>query len=1715
MAAPNKIKGRYEIRQVLGQGGMGVVYKAYDSLIKREVALKTIRDIPDRAALDLFYKECDVLASMSHPNIVEIFDIGEFEEDGASKPYFVMPLLPGVTLDNLIKSESHRLTVDRSVDIMCQTCRGLQAAHDRGLVHRDLKPSNIFVMEDDSVKIIDFGVAHMVDTRSTMGHKGTLLYMAPEQIEMKPPSALSDIFSLSVVFYETFTRRRPFERGSTGEIAQAILHQIPPPVSDLNPAVSQSLSRVIHKAMAKQPWHRFSSAREFAETLQKAQRNEPIDFFDQSRIQPRIQRATKAFEQADYQFATEILAELEAEGHVDPAIALLRRQIDQATRQRTIMQLLDSARTRFEEEEYPLALQKIQEVLQLDPNNAAALSLKTSIESKRSETKIDDWFRLARQHIENHAFGHARQALQNVLQVKPKESRALQLLSEVDRKEQEYVRVRQEKQELYQASLDAWQNGEVSAAMTKLERLLELDRRAPDTSAPDRGAAYQNFYNQVRSEHDAIKNSYAEARKQLEDRNFAQALAICDEYLAKHPGHALFQALKFDVEERQRQGLSATIAEIDRKVEAEPDLERKVNILKEALDQYPGESHFERSLRLLRDKRDLVNSIVAKARNHEERSQFNEAIGQWEILKTIYSQYPGLSFEIERVVKRRDQQARAEAKVRWVEQIDRQLEGADYARAMDLVQQALNEFSEDAELAELKKLASQGLERAAEAQQLLVQGQEACAQGRSDEGIEKLRKARELDDRNPVIRAVLLDTLLEQARAVLETDWHAAEELTTQALELDSNHALAKSLRTLAADKKREEFVDQCVAQARQLQTSGDITAAVSRVEVGLAHYPRDTRLTLLYNTLNKALPEAQRGLGTRSLGAASMPGGAAAPHASDAETQLAGSASLGGPAPRASADQFAETILDPSMMPSPPQRAEPAHRATDEQIATRTLGPGASQAKDWGTAGAEETVVAPRVTPPTPRPSATPEPVGPASLEPPASSAGLAATEVQPAITAGAAPPAPPAATWTPAAETGGSGPPTAKVEPPTAAPPPRRPASSEPAGVKPTAAKPAAPAPPIAKSSKWMLPAAAAVVVLAVIGAVIGLKGKKGGGGAGIAVEVRTTPPGATIKINNEARGSSNLKLDLPAGSYQLEAQLDGYQPSVTTINPAAGAPVALDLALQPLPQSLRLFTDIEAGKVVLDDQPAGELQDGQFVLDNVAPGKHTLKVSGSREEATVSFESAPGSAPVISGPLAAEEIVAVIVSNLGGKAHVQSTVAPVKLSLDGQPAGDVGPNGLDLNNITPGNHELKLGEGADERKMIIGIGSAPMLTAYLKSDKNVGTLVVETGEDNVRVLLNGKEQRRATRRGQLRIPNLTAQTYTVRVIKPGFQDEPEQKADIRKGSESKLEFKLRPVPTVASLSIKGAMPGTQVMLEGKALGAVQPDGSFSQSDVGPGDHTIELRHDQYRPKRIQKRFNAGETVQLTASELALERAPGTLRLNISPAETHVTIARAGEQPRAITETTLTLPDGSYTLVGTAPNYNQQTVTVQIAAGDSKTVDLSLARQQQAAAPKAVVKGGMGDWENAGSWTREGNWFLHRGGNFVLFKTTPTAGTFVFTVSLRHGRRLQWFVNRTDDKNYALFQMDKKTFYRNQVVNGKQTELTKTPHHMDKQDYYTIEIDVAPGSIVHKIHDGEKWNNVDDWSDSARNFGQGTFGFLIPGSDQVALSNFSFTPR
>src|ERR1700746_3240366 len=287
------IAGRYELQGQLGEGGMGVVWRALDVKTGGSVAIKLMKDMSDPVAVDLFTKEWKALAEMSHPNIVEVRDVDVIEENREKKPLFVLPLLRGATPAELNSNASARLTLSRIVEIITQVCKGLQAAHQRGLIHRDLKPSNIFVMDDDSAKIIDFGVVHLAGSKSVTGQKGTFQYMSPEQAMMKEITPASDLFSMGIILYEALTGRKPFARNTVQDTMEAVLKFVPPPVSELNPNVNMSLSRVVHKCLAKQPIHRFSSARDLAETLQKAGRNEPV--FDTAKIEQRIERAKTAY----------------------------------------------------------------------------------------------------------------------------------------------------------------------------------------------------------------------------------------------------------------------------------------------------------------------------------------------------------------------------------------------------------------------------------------------------------------------------------------------------------------------------------------------------------------------------------------------------------------------------------------------------------------------------------------------------------------------------------------------------------------------------------------------------------------------------------------------------------------------------------------------------------------------------------------------------------------------------------------------------------------------------------------------------------------------------------------------------------------------------------------------------------------------------------------------------------------------------------------------------------------------------------------------------------------------------------------------------------------------------------------------------------------------------------------------------------------------------
>jgi PEGA domain len=664
-----------------------------------------------------------------------------------------------------------------------------------------------------------------------------------------------------------------------------------------------------------------------------------------------------------------------------------------------------------------------------------------------------------------------------------------------------------------------------------------------------------------------------------------------------------------------------------------------------------------------------------------------------------------------------------------------------------------------------------------------------------------------------------------------------------------------------------------------------------------------------------------------------------------------------------------------------------------------------------------------------------------------------------------------------------------------------------------------PQAPHPPATLNWKWAVTGGAAMGALIFAGLIFTVrhfrKEEKTMVPGSVQMEIRTNPPGASIRIDNQEKCKSNCKLDLPPGSYQIQAVLLGYETSTTSINAAPNAQ-PVDVTLQPIAPVVRLFTDLTAGKVFLDDQPAGDLQGGQLVLDHVAPGTHKLKISSQVGDTEFQFEASPGRIPEITGPVKATNMLAVIVSNFTTQAKVFAS-ANLKISVDGVPNGEVGQQGLELKSLTAGDRELTLGEGKDQQKVLIGLGAQPAVTAFLKLNLNAGTIVVTTGEDGVKVLVNDRDTKRLTQRGQLRLPGVQVGNYTIKVEKDGFNQEPAQKIEVKRGEEARVEFKMRAIPKLATLRLRGAVPGATIFLDKDALGAVQADGTFAHANIPPGDHTVEIRRERFSPKRISRQFKAGETVELTGADVNLERAAGTIHLSLTPADARVTVKRSDEpQGRAMQGSNLNVAEGTYTITARANGYVEKSVTVQIVGGETKTVDVALTREREAVQQQVptVKPGTISDFENAAEWYTEGEYTMHKGGNFVLYGRTPVNGTFTFRMALVNGKRLQWYVNYTDSKNYVLFQMDKKHFYRRDVVNGKSQEF-KVQHGLDKQTSYQFQIDVSQNAITHNLYDGASWRVIDTFNAAGRNLTAGKFGLLIPGKDIFGVSNFRYQPK
>src|ERR1700758_895977 len=271
MAAKKPAKiGKYDVIDVIGRGGMGIVYKATDPFLDRLVAIKMMTggysDNPD--LLKRFFREAQSTGSLQHPNIVTVFELGDHE----GNPYLVMEYLEGESLDSIITSHQ-QLSLLEKINFIIEVCHGLSHAHRRGIVHRDIKPANIMVSKEGVVKIVDFGIAHIgaKNVTKTGQIMGSVSYMAPEQVNGKPVDARTDIFSTGVVLYQLFTYRHPFDGESTAATLLKIIHDPPPPLKDFVPDYPPEIETIIFKALAKNRDERYHSADDLALDLSQLQ----------------------------------------------------------------------------------------------------------------------------------------------------------------------------------------------------------------------------------------------------------------------------------------------------------------------------------------------------------------------------------------------------------------------------------------------------------------------------------------------------------------------------------------------------------------------------------------------------------------------------------------------------------------------------------------------------------------------------------------------------------------------------------------------------------------------------------------------------------------------------------------------------------------------------------------------------------------------------------------------------------------------------------------------------------------------------------------------------------------------------------------------------------------------------------------------------------------------------------------------------------------------------------------------------------------------------------------------------------------------------------------------------------------------------------------------------------------------------------------------------
>jgi serine/threonine-protein kinase len=614
--------GKYDVVGVLGRGGMGVVYRAVDRYLGREVAIKTLTEgiNSDSDMLARFYDEGRKTGSFKHPNIVTVFELG----DDNGIPYIVMELVDGDPLDKLIGAEDKLPLVER-LRILEEVCSALGYAHRHNVVHRDVKPANIFVQPDGRVKLLDFGIARLEERKSQdlsltrPGHIiGTVPYMAPERLRDKPLDRRSDIFAAGVVLYQFVSGELPFS-GDEVVLMQKILNEPHPPLSTKCKGCPPSLDAIVDRALAKSPDDRYSTADEMAAELTTT-----IAEIQEEQAQELLPEAKRLMEAQDLLRARAALQQLLKIQSKHPEarelLAEIQRQLSHRLREERIQQIRQEAEGLLNEKEFDKSLAILDEGLELDTANLELTRLRQRVEkAKEKQERIREYLRQADSARRGGDYQAAISAVRKALRVDKSNSKGI-LLVNLLTKEAEEAERRAEVKALLQAARGELNARHFKEAIEVLQKAEQVDPTNPELQLLLGDA--NSGLEQIRRK-DLVARLESEAIAAAGFEQLQKCARAIHEAMASMPAETALIRLNAQVERQIKEHENRRF--VDETIQACRDLRPReaLTVVQKARQSIPGEERLQALEKLLADR---VKRQTVEERRAEYLSQAREAL---------------------------------------------------------------------------------------------------------------------------------------------------------------------------------------------------------------------------------------------------------------------------------------------------------------------------------------------------------------------------------------------------------------------------------------------------------------------------------------------------------------------------------------------------------------------------------------------------------------------------------------------------------------------------------------------------------------------------------------------------------------------------------------------------------------------------------------------------------------------------------------------------------------------------------------------------------------------------------------------------------------------------------------------------------------------------------------------------------------------------------